>query len=123
MLPSLHSPVGVAGGGWSYIGASSRSTRAAAPRRQARLLMWIVRLALRRTYTFIVMAILFAILGGVTIARIPLDVLPEIEIPVIAVIHNYTGLSPEEMETRIASNFERGVIGTVSDVEHVESQS
>jgi multidrug efflux pump subunit AcrB len=85
--------------------------------------MWIVRLALRRPYTFVVMAMLIAILGIVTIVRMPTDIFPEIEIPVIAVIWQYTGISPDEMETRIVGNFERTLVSTVNDIEHIESQS
>ena len=85
--------------------------------------MWIVRLALRRPYTFVVMALLIAIFGIVTIVRIPTDIFPDIDIPVVAVIFNYTGIPPEEMETRIVGNFERGLVSTVSDIEHIESQS
>ncbi|HTU26129.1 MAG TPA: efflux RND transporter permease subunit [Pirellulales bacterium] len=85
--------------------------------------MWIVRLALRRPYTFVVMAMLIAILGVVTIVRMPTDIFPEIEIPVIATIWQYTGISPDEMETRIVGNFERTLVSTVNDIEHIESQS
>ena len=85
--------------------------------------MWIVRLALRRPYTFVVMAMLIAILGVVSIVRMPTDIFPEIEIPVISVIWNYTGISPDEMETRVVGNFERVLVSTVNDIEHIESQS
>src|SRR6187397_1540797 len=85
--------------------------------------MWIVRLALRRPYTFVVMAMLIAIFGVVTIVRMPTDIFPEIDIPVVAVLFNYTGIPPEEMETRIVGNFERALVSTVSDIEHIESQS
>ncbi|HWA72346.1 MAG TPA: efflux RND transporter permease subunit [Polyangiaceae bacterium] len=85
--------------------------------------MWIVRVALNRPYTFVVMA-LAILLGGIfTIARTPKDILPEIDIPVIAVVWSYSGLPPEEMEKRIVSGFERFLITTVNDVEHTESQS
>ncbi|HEY1785152.1 MAG TPA: efflux RND transporter permease subunit, partial [Pirellulales bacterium] len=85
--------------------------------------MWIVRLALSRPYTFVVMAMLIAILGVVTIVRMPTDIFPEIEIPVIAIVWQYTGISPDEMETRIVGNFERTLVSTVNDIEHIESQS
>jgi multidrug efflux pump subunit AcrB len=85
--------------------------------------MWIVRLALRRPYTFVVMAMLIAILGAVTVVRMPTDIFPEIKIPVISVIWNYTGISPDDMETRIVGSFERIVVSTVSGIEHIESQS
>jgi multidrug efflux pump subunit AcrB len=85
--------------------------------------MWIVRLALKRPYTFIVMSMLIVILGVATLLRIPTDIFPEIDIPVISVVWNYTGLPPEEMEKRIVTNYERGLTTTVNDIEHVESQS
>ncbi|HXI60034.1 MAG TPA: efflux RND transporter permease subunit, partial [Polyangia bacterium] len=85
--------------------------------------MWIVRLALRRPYTFVVMAMLIVIMGVLSIVRMPADIFPDIDIPVISVVWNYGGLSPEEMERRIVSNFERGLTTTVNDIEHIESQS
>ena len=85
--------------------------------------MWIVRLALRRPYTFVVAALLVVILGVLSIRRMPTDIFPEIEIPVISVIFNYTGMSPDDMEKRIVANFERFVTTTVNDIEHIESQS
>jgi multidrug efflux pump subunit AcrB len=85
--------------------------------------MWIVRLALRRPYTFVVMSILLLILGPVAILRTPTDIFPNIDIPVVSVIWNYTGLSPEEMSNRITFNYERILTTTVNDIEHIESQS
>ncbi len=85
--------------------------------------MWIVRLALRRPHTFVVMAMLIVLLGGVTLLRMPTDIFPEIDIPVISVIWGYSGLAPEEMERRIVSNYERALTTTVNDIEHIESQS
>src|SRR5579872_6678388 len=85
--------------------------------------MWIVRLALARPYTFIVLALLILILAPVVILRTPTDIFPDIDIPVIAAAFNYTGLSAEEMEERITSNYERILTTTVNDVEHIESQS
>ena len=85
--------------------------------------MWIVALALRRPYTFVVMALLIIILTPVTILRTPVDIFPEINIPVISVVWSYSGLSPSEMADRIVSNSERGINVTVNDVEHSESQS
>src|SRR6202041_106703 len=85
--------------------------------------MWIVRLALRRPYTFVVMSILLLILGPVSILRTPTDIFPNIDIPVVSVIWNYTGLSPEDMSTRIIFNYERILTTTVNDIEHIESQS
>jgi multidrug efflux pump subunit AcrB len=85
--------------------------------------MWIVRIALRRPYTFVVMSMLIVILGIATILRMPTDIFPDIDIPVISVVWNYTGLPPEEMEKRIVTNYERGLTTTVNDIEHVESQT
>ena len=85
--------------------------------------MWIVRLALRRPYTFVVVAILLAILGPVAILRTPTDILPNINIPVVSVVWNYAGLSPQEMSDRIISITERALTTTVNDIEHIESQS
>jgi CzcA family heavy metal efflux pump len=85
--------------------------------------MWIVALALRRPYTFVVMALVLLLLTPVVILRMPVDVLPDINIPVISVVWTYTGLSPEEMANRIVSNAERGLTITVNDIEHIESQS
>src|SRR5499427_6131636 len=85
--------------------------------------MWIVRLALRRPLTFIVLAIVILLLGGSAILRTPTDVFPNIKIPVVAAIWRYTGLSPEEMATRLVLGSERGAQTTVNDVEHTESQS
>src|ERR1700751_6145149 len=85
--------------------------------------MWIVRLALSRPYTFIVMAIVLVLLGGFVISRTPTDIFPEINIPVVALVWTYTGLQPQEMEQRITSNVERGLMVLVNDIEHVDSQS
>src|ERR1051325_11011931 len=85
--------------------------------------MWIVRLALRRPYTFVVMAVLIAILGGVSIATMPVDIFPYIDLPVVSIVCQYSGLSPEEMESRIVANFERSLTANVVGIEHVESQS
>ncbi len=85
--------------------------------------MWIVRLALRRPYTFVVMALLIAILGGAAIVTMPVDIFPYIDIPIVSVVWQYSGLAPEEMEGRIVSNFERALTSNVSGIEHIESQS
>ncbi len=85
--------------------------------------MWIVRLALGRPYTFVVMAILIAILGGSAIVSMPVDIFPYIDIPVVSVLWVYTGLSPEEMEKRVVTNFERSLTSNVNDIEHIESQA
>jgi CzcA family heavy metal efflux pump len=85
--------------------------------------MWIVRVALNRPYTFVVMALLLLIIGPIVISRTPKDIFPEIDIPVITVIWQYTGLNPEEMANRIVSNYERTLTTVVNDIEHIESQS
>jgi multidrug efflux pump subunit AcrB len=85
--------------------------------------MWIVSLALRRPYTFIVLAILIALLGVFAIVRTPTDIFPNIKIPVVATVWRYSGLSPDEMATRLVLGSERGTQVSVNDVEHSESQS
>src|SRR5215468_7004792 len=85
--------------------------------------MWIVQLALRRPYTFVVVALLLLVIGPLTIMRTPKDIFPNIDIPVITVIWNYTGLSADEMADRIVSNYERSLTIGVNDIEHIESQS
>ncbi|MDR3691342.1 MAG: efflux RND transporter permease subunit [Fimbriimonas sp.] len=85
--------------------------------------MWIVRLALRRQYTFIVMALLILVMGGFTISKTPTDVFPAINIPVVTVIWSYNGFSPDDMAKRICTISERAATTTVSDIEHIESQS
>jgi CzcA family heavy metal efflux pump len=85
--------------------------------------MWIVALALRRPYTFIVMSLLILILTPVVLLRTPTDIFPNINIPVISVVWNYQGLSPKEMADRITTNTERGLTTLVNDIEHIESQS
>src|SRR5713101_3525183 len=85
--------------------------------------MWIVRLALRRPYTFIVLAMLIVLMGVTTILRMPADMFPQINIPVVAAIWSYTGLPPAEMEGRITAQFERAATTTVSGIEHIESQT
>src|SRR6202171_450727 len=85
--------------------------------------MWIVRLALRRPYTFVVMSILILIMGGLAIVRTPTDIFPTIDIPVVSIIWNYSGLVPQEMSDRVVSVTERALTTTVDNIEHVESQS
>src|SRR5713101_6703467 len=85
--------------------------------------MWIVRLALRRPYTFVVMAILIAILGSTAIVTMPVDIFPYIDIPIVSVLWVYSGLSPEEMEKRVVTGFERSLTSNVNDIEHIESQA
>jgi multidrug efflux pump subunit AcrB len=85
--------------------------------------MWLVRVALQRPYTFVVMSMLIVILGVFTILRMPTDIFPDIDIPVISVVWNYGGLPAEEMEKRVVTNYERVLTTTVNDIEHVESQT
>jgi multidrug efflux pump subunit AcrB len=85
--------------------------------------MWIVNLALRRPYTFIVLAIFILIAGVLSILSTPKDIFPSINIPVISVIWNYNSLSPEDMETHIVWPYERVLTTTVDNIEHIESQS
>jgi multidrug efflux pump subunit AcrB len=85
--------------------------------------MWIVRLALRRPYTFVVMAILILVMGTISILRTPTDIFPNIDIPVVSIIWNYNGLVPKEMSDRIISVTERNLTTVVDNIEHVESQS
>ena len=85
--------------------------------------MWIVRVALSRPYTFIVLALLILLVSPIVILRTPTDIFPNINIPVISVVWNYTGLNPEEMEGRLVSPYERVLTTTVNDIEHLESVS
>jgi multidrug efflux pump subunit AcrB len=85
--------------------------------------MWIVRLALRRPYTFVVASMLVVVMGIIAIGQMPTDVFPVVDIPVIAVCYNYTGMSPADMNARIITPFERILGTTVNDIQHIESQS
>ncbi len=85
--------------------------------------MWIVRLALRRPYTFVVMSMLIVILGVLAILRMPTDVFPDIDIPIASVIWSYKGLSADEMANAITVRSERSFTTQVNDIEHMESQS
>src|SRR2546428_215525 len=85
--------------------------------------MWIVRLALRRPYTFVVLALAIILLTPVVLLRTPVDIFPDINIPVISLVWTYGGLQPQEIEQRITGNVERGISTLVNDVEHIESQS
>lgn len=85
--------------------------------------MWIVRLALRRPYTFLVMALLLMVFGPLTILRTPTDIFPDIGIPVITVIWNYAGLPPQDMADRITSGFERAVPTVINNIDHIDSES
>ncbi|CAN5562454.1 efflux RND transporter permease subunit [soil metagenome] len=85
--------------------------------------MWIVRLALRRPYTFVVMSLLILVMGIVSILTMSTDIFPTIDIPVVTVIWTYSGTSPDEMEKRFTTISERAMTTTVNDIEHIESQS
>jgi multidrug efflux pump subunit AcrB len=85
--------------------------------------MWIVRLALKRPYTFVVTSLLIVILGVLAILTTPTDVFPNINIPVVSVVWSYTGLSPQEMADRLTGNSERAATTTVNDIQHIESTS
>src|ERR1700736_1397201 len=85
--------------------------------------MWIVALALRRPYTFVVLALLLLILGPIVIYRTPTDIFPNINIPVVSIIWNYSGLNSQDMSNRIVTLTERTLTTTVDDIEHSESQS
>jgi multidrug efflux pump subunit AcrB len=85
--------------------------------------MWIVKLALRRPYTFVVMAILILVMGVILIMRTPVDIFPNINIPVISIIWNYNGLVPKDISDRIVSVTERSLTTTVDNIEHIESNS
>jgi hypothetical protein len=83
----------------------------------------VVRLALRRPYTFVVMAVLISIMGVWSALRTPTDIFPDIRIPVVAVVFSYTGLSPDDMAGRIVTYCERALTTSVNNIEHIESQS
>ena len=85
--------------------------------------MWIVRLALRRPYTFVVVALLLLLLGPIVILRTPTDIFPNIDIPVVSVLWNYSGFNPQQMSDRIVSLTERAMTTTVDNIQHTESQS
>jgi multidrug efflux pump subunit AcrB len=85
--------------------------------------MWIVRLALRRPYTFVVLSVLIVILGATAIVTMPVDIFPYIDIPIVSVVWPYFGMPPDEMEKRVVTYFERNLTSGVSDIEHIESQS
>jgi multidrug efflux pump subunit AcrB len=86
-------------------------------------MMWLVRIALQRPYTFVVMAALIAILGGASILTMSTDIFPAINIPVVSVVWNYNGIAPDDMANRIVTICERGMTTTVNGIEHIESRS
>src|SRR6478735_1689355 len=83
--------------------------------------MWIVRLALNRPYTFVVGALVLLLLTPFVLLRTPTDIFPQINIPVVSIIWQYAGLSPQEMEQRVVYIYERSLSATVNDIEHIES--
>src|SRR5450631_4725445 len=83
----------------------------------------IVRIALGRPYTFVVLAVLILIVGPLAALRTPTDIFPEIRIPIIAVVWGYTGLPPDEMSGRVMLQFERALTTTVNNIEHIEATS
>src|SRR6266498_1438201 len=85
--------------------------------------MWIVRLALRRPYTFVVAALVLLLLTPFVLLQTPTDIFPSINIPVVSVVWQYAGLSAQEIEQRIIYNHERSLTSTVNDIEHLESNS
>ena len=85
--------------------------------------MWIVELAIRRPYTFVVVSMLIALLGCLSITRMPIDIFPSIDLPVVSVIWGYTGLPPEEMQNRIVTISERAMTTVTSEIDHLESNS
>ena len=86
-------------------------------------MVWLVKVALTRPYTFVVLALLILIVGPLAYLRTPTDIFPDIRIPVIGVVWQYTGLAPDEMAGRITTNFERALTTTVNDIERIESNS
>ena len=85
--------------------------------------MWIVRLALRRPYTFAVLALLLLIIGPLSILNTPVDIFPNIDIPVVSIVWQYQGLSAEQISNRIITLTERVMTTTVDNIEHIESNS
>ena len=85
--------------------------------------MWIVRIALSRPYTFVVLSLLLFLIAPFAVLNTPIDIFPAINVPVVSIVWSYTGLVPVEMETRITSIYERALTTTVDNIEHIESQS
>jgi CzcA family heavy metal efflux pump len=85
--------------------------------------MWIVKIALQRPYTFVVAALLILIMGPLALLRTPVDIFPNIGVPVVSVVYTYSGLPPQEMSDRITGSFERAALVTVNNIDHIESQS
>ncbi|HKI15314.1 MAG TPA: efflux RND transporter permease subunit, partial [Roseiarcus sp.] len=85
--------------------------------------MWVVLIALRRPYTFVVLALLIAIFGTLSALRTPIDIFPNINIPVVSVVWTYSGLLPNDMSGRVIYYYERTLTSQVGDIEHIDSQS
>src|SRR5215831_972496 len=85
--------------------------------------MWIVRIALKRPYTFVVAALLLLLLTPFVLSRTPTDIFPSINIPVVSIVWQYTGLSAQDIEQRVVYNHERALTTTVNNIEHIESTS
>ncbi|HHF7344917.1 TPA: efflux RND transporter permease subunit [Legionella feeleii] len=85
--------------------------------------MWLVRIALSRPYTFVVLALMLLIIGPLAILRTPTDIFPDIDIPVVSVVWGFSGMPPQQMSDLITSIFERAATTTVNDIEHIESES
>ena len=86
-------------------------------------MIWLVRIALKRPYTFVVLALMIMIFGPLAALRAPTDIFPDIKIPVISAVWTYNGLSPEDMSGRVVYYYERQLSSTVNDIEHIESTS
>src|SRR5471030_298488 len=86
-------------------------------------MLGLVRVALKRPYTFVVLALLILIIGPLTALKTPTDIFPDIRIPVISVVWQYTGLPPDQMVGRITSPFQRSLTTTVNDIQHMEAES
>jgi multidrug efflux pump subunit AcrB len=85
--------------------------------------MWIVQIALRRPYTFIVLAVVIAMSGSLAALRAPIDIFPSINIPVVSVVWSYNGMLPKDMSDRVIYYYERQLTSQVSNIEHIESES
>src|SRR6201995_2956758 len=85
--------------------------------------MWIVKIALSRPYTFIVLALVLFLFAPVMLMRTPVDIFPSINVPVVSIIWTYSGLAPSEMGHRMTSVYERALTPTVANIEHIESKS
>src|SRR5206468_4209944 len=101
----------------------NRSSRWTRRKEAERCDMWIVRLALRRPYTFVVMSLLLLLVTPFVIMRTPTDIFPAINIPVVSVVWNYTGLTARDIEQRMVYSQERALTTTVNNIQHIESTS